>query len=137
MKYEKWIGKHSSDIFKVLGRCQSICTKMVAEFPELRITNGFVKLDGVEEQQTHWWCVDPDNNIVDPTAFQYVWNNTPILQYIEIDDDHPARKYPRRKCMNCGKYFFDGPGHKEYYPCCDKKCLEEYTIYVFGEKNER
>jgi hypothetical protein len=130
MTYEKWIKEHYDGIGKTIGKCHEACKRIKEAFPELRITNGFVHLPFIEEPQMHWWCVDPSGNIVDPTAYQYIWNGTPIAKYEEIDDTHDARNYERRKCMNCGKYYYLKPGMDTHFD--SEKCSAEYEAYMNG-----
>lgn len=41
---------------------------MVEAFPELKRVRGHYHCPWLSKAQPHWWCVDPDGNIVDPTV---------------------------------------------------------------------
>lgn len=128
-KYKEWIRAHYSDFSSALGQCKVACQRMKDVFPELEITNGFVTLMFTREQ-THWWCKDPDGNIVDPTAIQYREGGTPIIDYEEITDDHDERKYPKTKCMNCGEYYYVKPELEGVMHT--KECEKEFCAYLNG-----
>src|ERR1035437_1692819 len=50
----------------VRARCDEFTQGFVEKFPHLKRVAGFV---GGNE---HWWCVDLDGTVVDPTAEQFV-----------------------------------------------------------------
>lgn len=56
---------------KYRGKCKEMSEALVAENPELRLVRGhyFCPLWGTEEP--HWWCVDKDGKIHDPTKLQF------------------------------------------------------------------
>lgn len=134
MPYETWINERFNDIKSTMGMCREACEVMKKDFPELNVTNGFVHLLDIDEPQMHWWLKKSDGEIVDPTKFQYVWNGTPIMHYEEIDASHPARNFPRRKCMNCGKYYYQTEKH--FANVCSEKCSKEFESYLNGEIDE-
>ena len=133
MNHLEWISINYSTIQDTLGKCQEACLAIKKEFPELRITNGFVTLCLINKPVTHWWCVDLEGNIVDPTAKQYDWNGTPILDYEEIPDNHPERLYKKQKCMNCGEYYYITPDLKIMHT---QKCELEFMRYLNGNDAE-
>lgn len=102
---------------------------MKAAFPELRMTCGFVVIWQTPEPQPHWWLVDPAGDIVDPTLAQF----GPVSEYREIDEAHPARHYPRVKCMNCGSYFIQAPGNLEHSPACSRACSDKLAMFIDGD----
>jgi hypothetical protein len=131
-KYLLWIEKYESEN-NILGKCKEACELMIKEFPELTITNGFVQSSlidiecDIEEGYEHWWCKDNEGNIIDPTRSQY--RLVEPINYVEIDDNHPARNMPRKHCPNCGKYFY-GDSY-----LCSEECELEYIEYTTGANN--
>lgn len=132
-KYSEWIKNNYNTLELARGRCQEASKKMQEAFPELRVTNGYVVLAFVGEPQMHWWCVDPKGNVVDPTAIQYVENGCPIADYEEIDDSHPARNYPRGRCLDCGEHYFIGE-HTKDSNFCSTDCYTKYANYLNNNK---
>lgn len=96
------------------GRCQEESRRMAREFPELQVVKGTVQIIGpfgTEHTATHYWCETALEQIVDPTAAQFV----EILSYRKIAKDGEDVS----RCMNCGKHFA-GTG------CvCSPACMEE------------
>lgn len=133
-KYKEWIYKEYPKFNDALGKCKEAVDKMVKAFPELKATNGYVHFLSYEPR-AHWWCIDSKNNIIDPTAHQFLeYMGEPIFEYEEISDDHPARNYEQAKCMNCGEYYFVTPElHSTMH---NKKCEKEFISYLNGEINE-
>lgn len=130
-RYKKWIDQNYPTTESALGNCHQACKAMKQAFPELEQTNGFAHLSYNNVEQPHWWLKDSKGNIVDPTYRQFEGHL--ILEYQEIDDSHPARNHPRRKCCNCGEYFYETPEAIKFSPCCTNRCVQEYTDYLNGK----
>lgn len=85
----------------VYAECQFFTKRFVERFPHLRRVPGFYM--GVE----HWWCVDTDGMIVDPTAEQFPKGG----DYKEFNPEADVVRIGR--CMNCGDHIYglvsDGP----------------------------
>lgn len=79
---------------RLLGNCKTACEKMKVAFPELRIALGHVH-DAAWGKRGHFWCVTPNNQIVDPTAAQF-----PAL--LSYEEWKPGDEVLVGKCMNCG-----------------------------------
>ena len=123
-QYQQWIETHYPTSKEAMGQCKKGCEQLKATFPELKITNGFVAIFG--DYVTHWWCVTQDGTIIDPTAVQF----GVVLYYDEIDDDHPERLYEKKKCMNCGEYYYQTPDLRHMHtPACEA----EFTDYLNGK----
>lgn len=118
-KYKKWISNYNQLNPDTYGMCTKATQQFLKEFPELKRVRGHVESVLSCKPLPHWWCVDPDGEIVDPTAKQFEC----ITRYIKWDESQPE---PTGKCPNCGEYCYD---HK--FVCCDA-CAEEYSAYVFG-----
>lgn len=97
----------------VRAMCGSATEDMVATFPELR------RVRGHYGYHTHWWCVTPDGEIVDPTAKQF----PPGLEYKEYTGPDPVGK-----CMWCGELVWN---YDYGSSACSKDCLmsleQEYS----------
>jgi hypothetical protein len=94
---------------------------MLVDFPHLRITRGHY-LDLIWGEREHWWLVDTDGSIVDPTATQFPTKGSSL--YRELDPNAPE---PVGRCMNCGNYTYE-----DQY-ACSKKCAQELEEY-YGTK---
>ena len=132
MTYFEWISSKYHTLESTLGKCKEACLLMQKDFPELKVTNGFVELAFVEEPVTHWWCVTQEGVIVDPTSFQYEANGSPIMSYEEISEEHPERLFEKRKCMNCGEYYYVTPELKFMH---NEKCDSEFMEYLNGPED--
>ena len=97
-KYRVWI---ANNIVQSLGLCKVHCESMMLVFPELKIIRGhyFCALWGERE---HWWLLDEDEIIVDPTAMQFPSKGEGVyIPWIE------GEKEPTGRCLNCGEYVYD------------------------------
>lgn len=131
-KYQEWVDINYPDPAYTLGRCKEAVDAMVEAFPELIKTNGFIDLYSSYERM-HWWGKDTEGNIVDPTAHQFKAYADRIFEYREIDDNHPARKYVRAKCMNCGQYYYVTPELNGILH--NPKCNTEFIAYLNNGDN--
>src|SRR5262245_58758582 len=98
-RYINWITDNVSDPY---GNCAEYTLMMLAAFPELKRVRGHY-MDIVRGQETlflgeqpHWWLIDPQGEIVDPTDAQFASLGKGI--YIEWDESQPE---PTGKCPNC------------------------------------
>lgn len=114
-RYAAWIAERYPTREKALAQCAEATTAMAAAFPELRRVAGLVAHGDYVEDLEHWWLVEANGAIVDPTLAQ--WNAMFILGYHEIKPDSPIYGKPRRKCMNCSRYYFGGGSG-----ICSKRC---------------
>lgn len=109
-KYIEWIQENVSS---PLGSCRETTEKMNQVFPELRRVRGFYNCF-VWGKREHWWLVDPEGNIVDPTVAQFPSKGTG--EYIELDE---TEEEPTGKCINCGGYTY----HQNCF--CSDACADE------------
>lgn len=114
-EYEAWIREHYPDRNSALVMCSEATTEMVAAFPELNRVAGHYRpvLGG---SLPHWWCVDAEGTIVDPTAIQFRCQGQG--EYVPW-----VGELPNGRCMNCGEYTFA----PRRYACsdeCDKELVE-------------
>lgn len=121
-EYNLWIEAYvkSVDGF-TRGRCGAATAAMQLAFPELRIAKGFA-YSLHEEVDQHFWCVAPDNTVVDPTVSQFPLGV--VFEYEELDLNNPAdvTRLPIGKCMNCGEQTFT---HSPSSITCSVKCETE------------
>ena len=65
IKYSTWIADRYETKEAAKNNCSQAVRDMVDTFPELSVRVG--GLNGLQ----HCWCVDDDDNIIDPTAAQF------------------------------------------------------------------
>lgn len=121
IKYNLWIENFVKENPKIKGLCSIATEQMVKEFPDLKRVRGHVQDALITREVEHWWCIDDENNIIDPTASQFNF----IISYDERDESLPE---PTGKCPNCGEYCFNNN-----FTCSDK-CSKEYHAYVTSGK---
>lgn len=121
-KYREWIDLYYPTPETAYLACQEATARMQSIFPELKRCKGLADVEeplGLPPTRTpHWWLVDSNNEIIDPTAHQYP---TRILKYEKCDD---SKGTPTGRCPNCGGLCYNG----EYI--CSIKCCEEYAAYL-------
>jgi hypothetical protein len=120
--YHDWI-THKNDAADPFTQCGAWTLEMNEAFPELRRVAGEVILSNGWTRH-HWWLVDPDGSIVDPTASQFsqdYFGKAVIVHYREIDEDNR----PTGKCRNCGEHCYGGRTE-----LCSESCEREYVAYV-------
>ncbi len=117
-QYKAWISEHvEGDGY---GQCRQATEDMAKEFPELKRVRGHY-FDSLWGKREHWWLVDPEGNIVDPTAMQFPTKGT--NRYVPWREGDPE---PIGQCYNCGDYVFN----KDYNGACSEDCekaIEEET----------
>lgn len=143
-EYQKWIdGYVTKWKGHVRGHCTAAASEMVAAFPELRKTVGFVLPNeaaraelptvemSLEERRCvyhptiglaqHAWCVTPEGEIVDPTVSQF---KSVVLIYVEYEEAGHG-PMPAGRCPNCGEITFP-----EQRGICDDRCREQFNKYM-------
>lgn len=81
-----------SDYIKYRGKCKEFSEALVASNPSLKLIRGYYHCP-VWGKQAHWWCVDQDGKVVDPTAKQFPSRG--LGEYEEFDGFV--------ECAECGK----------------------------------
>ncbi len=114
--YEKWIENYIF-LHEPRGKCAEATAEMIKEFPELKRVRGHVRHILGSKLSPHWWCIDTNGIIIDPTAVQFV----AIIEYIPHDE---TQSEPTGRCPNCGEYCYN------YDFACSDKCAEQYRAYV-------
>ncbi len=115
VEHSNWIADNVTETF---GRCAEVSLLMMRSFPELKRVRGHYYC-AIWGERTHWWLVDEDGSIVDPTADQFPSKGMGV--YDEWDDDEPE---PTGKCPNCGELVYSG----NYF--CDDKCALEFKCHI-------
>jgi hypothetical protein len=113
-QYVDWIAENVEETY---GKCMEATKRMQTTFGELRLVRGHYYCL-VWGEREHWWLVDPDGEIVDPTAKQFPSKGTG--PYVEWDESQPE---PTGICPNCGGYVYDGG------TVCGEKCHNEYVAF--------
>lgn len=113
-EHEAWIAANVTETF---GKCREVTEQMAAAFPELRRVRGHYYCASWGERE-HWWLVDAEGEVVDPTAAQFPTRGAGA--YVEWEKD---RKEPTGMCPNCGEYCYDG----HYF--CSERCGISYTAF--------
>jgi hypothetical protein len=113
-KYRAWVAETVTETY---GKCKEVTEAMVAAFPELtRVRGHYMCADW--GKRAHWWLVDENGEIVDPTADQFPCKGT--SEYVPWEE---GAEEPTGKCMNCGGYTYGSS--RACSPACAKK-LEAY-----------
>lgn len=126
-KYQEWIDKNYPTWESAISDCGNAVQKMKEVFPELEVKAGWIS--GSE----HWWCVDPQGNIVDPTLVQYIGRGIkPPFHYKEFQ---PGMLVRVGRCMNCGDDIYKQVQTLEgnRVSICSNACERAYIKYVEGE----
>jgi predicted nucleic acid-binding Zn ribbon protein len=96
------------------GEWREVTARMLAAFPELRRVPGHYHCPFIGPR-THWWLVDADGGIVDPTVDQFPSRG--LGEYVEWD----GSPLPTGRCLECGGDVYDGSSF------CSDQCGEICT----------
>lgn len=113
-RYRKWIDLYYPSQQVAYNVCAAATIEMVADFPELRRVRGHYHSQLYTEPRPHWWCVDLDGEIVDPTARQFVDGG--CGRYVEYTGEEPIGR-----CLNCGGPVMPSCG---YTHVCSENCRD-------------
>lgn len=123
MSYAEWIANYVKRHPRTYGLCGSACKEMRAVFPEL------VEVPGWCNGREHVWLVDPEGNIVDPTASQF---GDPVMDGfgLEYRAWKPGDEVRVGRCMNCGEDIYAEvenlkDGGKSHRSVCSDDCASE------------
>lgn len=125
--YEAWISEHWATPEKNngYGKCKEACEEMVLEFPHLRMQHGFYH-DSLWGLRPHWWLVDTDDSVVDPTRFQFPTRGGGEYRPLKLEQE------PIGKCLYCGEWLYvDGYDSSFCSPDCARLCTESMLIPNF------
>ena len=91
-----------ADYRKYRGKCKELVDELCAKDPTLKAVRGHYECP-FWGMQNHWWCVDKDGNIVDPSVKQFPTEGLGA-NYIEFDGFY--------SCEFCG----DDVAEEDVYP---------------------
>ena len=124
-KYAEWIELHYPTPQSALKQCEPAVHAMILNFPELTIVRGQAVVEEphgfIPTKTHHWWCINPEGEVIDPTAHQYPKR---ILSYEPLDE---SKRDPTGKCPNCGCISYASTC---LTPLCSEKCSKEYKKYL-------
>jgi len=60
-----------SDYSTFRGKCHEFCAELISKDPTLRLVRGHYYCPISNSRDPHWWCIDVDGKIIDPTARQF------------------------------------------------------------------
>jgi hypothetical protein len=112
------------------GKCYGWTAKFAEKFPQLKQVCGFY---GNSE---HYWCVDTDGTIVDPTVGQFYDGEGDPNKYRVFDES--VDKIYLGKCMNCGFEIYGLKAEGEQSICKpeagekESECSRSLTDYYNG-----
>ena len=99
--------------------CRYQCLEFSKKFAEkfgLKVVPGFYEINDYPHE--HWWCVDDNGQVIDPTATQFSKGGT--------YSPHSEGKHKARigACPECGTDLFEGDGD-----FCGEECFDSYVRY--------
>lgn len=125
--YKQWIEDYlSRNNGSGYGKCKQASEEMVKEFPELKMVCGHVYTDW--GKRSHWWTVDADGSIVDPTVSQFDF-------VYEYEPWNPGQEVRVGKCMNCGDEIWkkvDSLENIHRESICSSECNDAMIEYLDG-----
>jgi hypothetical protein len=116
--YAAWVAEHVPDYPAAYGKCLEVTLAMLEAFPELRRVRGHYQCP-LWGERSHWWLVDQDGTVVDPTVRQFPSHG--IGEYVPWVDGDPE---PTGKCPECGEPVYNGATF-----CC-KSHAQSYMAYI-------
>ena len=105
---------YQDDYLKYRGKCKEFSEALILERPELTLVRGHYFEPTWGRDEAHWWCVDPEGTIVDPTAKQFPSGGVKEL-YTEFDGvifcEQCEEQTTEDTMVLAGRY-----------PCCSEAC---------------
>lgn len=130
LKYGQWIiDKIASSTAGPFNMCSEWTKEMATAFPELKRVRGHAYLSPPFGERPHWWLVEENGDIVDPTYLQWYdpyYTGAIVLDYLPWDETQPE---PTGLCPNCGGLCYNGMS------VCSMKCDREYMAYINGNRH--
>lgn len=62
---------YADNYSKYRGKCQEMCERLTALDPTLTMVRGHYYEPLWDSDEPHWWCVNSDGEIIDPTSKQF------------------------------------------------------------------
>ena len=102
-----------SDYEKYRGKCKEFCDNLVTSDPSLTLVRGHYYCPIWNTDEPHWWCVDKEGKIVDPTKDQFPSKGLGV--YTPFDGIVT--------CSECGKELKEEDAQFESrYAFCSDRC---------------
>ena len=117
-----------SDYLKYRGKCKEMSEELCKHDPSLRLVRGhyICPLDG---EEPHWWCVNADGEIIDPTVRQFKTNGVGA-EYIEYNGFSD--------CCFCGESVYENDavsvGNRIL---CSEKCYGDLLGITMNRYNSK
>ena len=112
-----------NDYIKYRGKCKQMCEELITKDSSLKMVRGHYWCPISNRDEPHWWCVDKEGKIIDPTKKQFLSNGVGGI-YTEFNGIVV--------CAECGKEIeeenakFDGN-----YGFCSTRCNAKFVgIYI-------
>lgn len=122
-EYRQWIAENV--VGTGIGFCHSYSALIQNEFQHLRIARGvYGCLMG--GSYPHWWTVDVDETVVDPTAAQFPCKGEGT--YEELTQEEIEASFPCGKCANCGNDIYKADNAPSDM-LCSSECYSSYAAY--------
>jgi len=119
--YDAWIADlmgNTDGLCPLYGNCAEITLAMGRQFPGLQRVRGHYMCP-VWGERAHWWMVDANGNVVDPTADQFPSRGTgEYIPWVE------GAQEPTGMCPNCGGAVYDGG------TVCSENCYVEFAASI-------
>lgn len=116
------------EYYIVKARCMEFSNAFVEKFPELRTERGWINSQEREAKGwsagEHWWCVDPEGNIVDPSLNQFAFWREPEKLVYKVFNPETDVIYIGR-CHNCGDPIYGLEAQGPAYMCFPEEGEEE------------
>lgn len=101
---------------KYRGKCREMSEALAKENPNFRLVRGLYYEPLWNREEPHWWCVDEEGQIHDPTRKQYPSGGQKEF-YREFDGYFD--------CEECGrKVNEDNVIQMGRYPVCSERCAK-------------
>lgn len=98
---------------KYRGKCKELTEALVKEIPTLTIVRGHYFDHVWGRDEPHWWCVNDEGVIYDPSRLQFPTEGdgiyTPYSGY--SDCEHCGKQVAEKDIIQQGRY-----------PCCSDSC---------------
>lgn len=110
----------AADFRQFGGRCHELASAAAAADPTLRLVRGHYYCP-VWGERAHWWCVKPDDTIVDPSVLQFPTAGFGAT-YVEFDGNVD--------CDQCGKTLKEEDAtiaDNGHYAFCNSLCYGRFV----------
>jgi len=104
------------------GRCRDEALKLARDDRSLTVVRGWATPVGGAMIE-HWWLIDQDGKVVDPTVDQFPARPVYIPECVGVPPERPALMY---LCPNCG----DTHTGDFSVDVCSDRCARAYASYL-------